>query len=382
VVEAGDRKAELLLPDETAFINTLFRLVTGTRPVVYNLMGHGEHLLDSSDRGGYSGYAELLASQGYDVRRLLLAAEEAVPADADIVVIAAPKLDFTGAELESLDGFIQAGGALLALLDPGTPDSLSLWVEHYNVKLGNNLIASVSSARRQFGVDQRVVVIYDTYGDHPVTRGLTGLPTLFPFTQSLTALRRSQQGLSGEAILMTDAATWAVKNRDHWAAGKLRFNEGVDRPGPLAFGVALEVERNLFRSGQHLSAGPRAAPLAESDDPVLQTWRSLKASDESGLPVSVFTEAATARLIVVGDSDFAVNENLNLYGNRDLLLNMLGWLAREQILIALRPRGSVGEPVVLTVAQKEAIGWGCILGWPLLVGAVSVIFVVRHRRKR
>jgi hypothetical protein len=87
-------------------------------------------------------------------------------------------------------------------------------------------------------------------------------------------------------------------------------------------------------------------------------------------------------LVILGDSDFAVNENLNLYGNRDLLLNILGWLAREQVLIALRPRDSVGEPVVLTVGQKEFIGWLCILGWPVVVGTASLALVMRHRRRQ
>jgi len=390
ILEAADRRAELLLPDEKAFINTLYRLATGTRPVIYYLLGHGEHRLDSDDRGGYTGFTELLSAQGYEVRALVLAEKTMVPPDADMIVIAAPKLDYTRAEIALLDDFVLAGGALLAMLDPDTPDTLSSWTERYNVKLGNDLIVTASGARRQFGVDQRVVVIYDTYAEHPVTRGLEGLPTLFPYTQSLSSLRRSQPGLLGKAILVTDTDTWAKKTRTKWVAGQLQFEEGVDQPGPLAFGVALEVQRSQFQVVEKYSSNSADESDAQTgtgldkppDAPSLRTRRVQQASEQTGLPASIFTQAETSRLVFLGDSDFAVNENLNLYGNRDLLLNILGWLAREQVLIALRSRGSVGEPVVLTVAQKEFIGWMCILGWPALLGTGSLAMVIRHRRRR
>ena len=59
--------------------------------------------------------------------------------------------------------------------------------------------------------------------------------------------------------------------------------------------------------------------------------------------------------MVVGDSDFAANANIDLYGNRDLLLNMLSWLAREQTLIALRARAEISQPRVLSVRERHLI---------------------------
>ena len=43
--------------------------------------------------------------------------------------------------------------------------------------------------------------------------------------------------------------------------------------------------------------------------------------------------------MLVGDSDFAANEFVNLSGNRDFFLNTLSWLAEEENLIAVRPEG-------------------------------------------
>lgn len=311
----------------------------------------------------------------------MLARENTVPADADIVVIAAPKLDYSGEELQALDDHLARGGAVLAMLDPGTGDSLSRWTEAYNVRLGDDVIVSAGGERRQFGVDERVVIIHDTYGEHPITRGLAGLPTLFPFTQSLTSPRRTQTGLSGRALLVTGPLTWAIADRNRWSGGDLDFVEGTDRPGPLAFGVALEVTRAGVARAPGLTSAPRVPQSSGGDASAGNTLEGLQTPPDGDGATSIFTQAGSSRLVIMGDSDFAVNENLNLYGNRDLLLNLMAWLAREKVLIALQPRPSVGDPIVLSVGQKEAIGWGSILGWPLLVGAGGLGVLLRHRRR-
>ncbi len=91
-------------------------------------------------------------------------------------------------------------------------------------------------------------------------------------------------------------------------------------------------------------------------------------------------EAKDSRLVVFGDADFAANSALNLYGNRDLLLNTLGWLSRDQVLIAARAPGAGGEPLILTAVQRRLAGWICIGAWPLIVGLLTAAVVVRRRR--
>ena len=41
-------------------------------------------------------------------------------------------------------------------------------------------------------------------------------------------------------------------------------------------------------------------------------------------------KGAKARIVLLGDSDFAGNEFVNLSGNRDFFLNTLSWLAEEE----------------------------------------------------
>ncbi len=86
-------------------------------------------------------------------------------------------------------------------------------------------------------------------------------------------------------------------------------------------------------------------------------------------------------MTVIGNSEFLNNATVKLVGNRDLLLNAVGWLAREEALINLRGRDPLSQPVVLSATSKDVIGWGAVLGWPLLVGSLALGLRLRHRRR-
>mgnify|MGYP000045941511 CR=1 FL=1 len=88
-----------------------------------------------------------------------------------------------------------------------------------------------------------------------------------------------------------------------------------------------------------------------------------------------------ARAVVMGNSEWLNNSNINLGGNRDLLLNTIGWLAREETLIELRGRDPLSQPVILSASQRKAMLWGAPLIWPLFVGSLTLVVMLRHRRQ-
>jgi len=378
VVEARGRRRDLPDPDESALINAVYRVVLGTQPVVYHLQGHGEPALDLETRDGYSAYLDALESQGYLVRPLLLADVPAVPSDGAVLVIASPRRDLRPAEIEAVQRFVADGGSVLALLDPGAPASIAEWAGRYDVTLGEDFLVSRSGASTQFGVDDRVVILFE-YGPHDITKGLSGLATFFPFVQSLQPSGGAHRGMTARTILRTSPASWAERDLASLAAGEMDFDEGVDLPGPLPFGVAIEIDRREYFGEPEAGAARLRQERPEVGDEFAQSLRG-RTQDEPRLPPSIFTRDESSRMIVVGDAGFAANEHLDLYGNRDLLLNMVGWLAGEKVLIAQRAREDRSEPVVLSVSQKRWLGWGCTLGWPLLAGLFSAVAVVRRRR--
>jgi ABC-type uncharacterized transport system involved in gliding motility auxiliary subunit len=87
-------------------------------------------------------------------------------------------------------------------------------------------------------------------------------------------------------------------------------------------------------------------------------------------------------MMVVGNSDFLNNATINQFGNSDLMLNAIGWLAREEGLIQIRGKDPLSQPVILSQDAKNVLGWGSILGWPLFVGSLALGFMLMARREK
>ena len=88
------------------------------------------------------------------------------------------------------------------------------------------------------------------------------------------------------------------------------------------------------------------------------------------------------RALVVGDSDWATNGLFNQYGNRDLALNAVGWLAGNDQSITVRPRRR--EPstlAALTKEQRNMLSVGALNVVPMLLIACGLsIWSVRRSR--
>ncbi len=380
VVQSGDRRRTVLNADEGTLVNAVFRAAEGETPVVYYLTGHGEPALDDDDRGGYSAFAEILGREGYVVRPLVLGTRGAVPGDASVVVVAAPREELGVAEVASLHAFTASGGAVLMMLDPGSPSSLDAWAEVYNVRLDNTFVVSTDEATRRLTGDRRVVAVLD-YPRHDITRGLPGMAAILPFPQPLSPLHDGIVGVETRTFVSVGSDAWAETDPLEVRDNAMAFDEAADRAGPLSLAVALEIDHVSFYDEARISA------LASGDAPSVgasifaETLRQVAESRAArGLEPSVFSRGGSSRIVVMGDSDFAANAQVRMYGNGDLLLNTVGWLAREQALIQLRARSGPGQPLLLEEGQAGRI-WSAAVVWALAVGLLATVRIVLRRRR-
>ncbi len=338
IVEAGERYTSVVQPEEGALISAVFRLATGKLARICNLVGHGEHRIEADDRSGYSNYQQLLFDQGYDVLPVVLAELGEVPEFCDVLVIAGPRLEPEPQELVALERYLARGGSVLGLFDAPTPDGWVQWMAKWHVGLTGNVLVDVERVGAQQGVGARTILVSEEYGDHQMVRSLQGLPTVFPMVQTLVQVGEPDSAITGAIILQSSAKTWAENDPETRFSGTPHFNRESDQQGPLPFGMVLE--------------------LALGDD-----------------------KNRPGRMTVIGNSEFLNNATVKLVGNRDLLLNAIGWLAREEALINLRGRDPLSQPVVLNATTKDVIGGGAVLGWPLLVGSLALGLRLRHRRR-
>jgi ABC-type uncharacterized transport system involved in gliding motility auxiliary subunit len=86
-----------------------------------------------------------------------------------------------------------------------------------------------------------------------------------------------------------------------------------------------------------------------------------------------------ARLAVVGDSDFASNGYITFYGNRDLFLNTVNWLAQDEDLISIRPKSATNRNIAMNEAQQNTFWLLAVLFMPVAaVGAGAYIWWKRR----
>jgi ABC-type uncharacterized transport system involved in gliding motility auxiliary subunit len=334
----GQRKEEKILDaEEEKLTNGLIRVTRAGKRVVYFLKGHGEKDVASNERGGYAQVKAAVEKLNYEVKDLSLAREPKVPDDAAIVVVAGPQKDLLPSEVDALGGYVARAGKLFFLLDPFQAPGFGPLVERWGIGLASDVIIDINPQGRLFGAGPEIPVVGD-YLAHPITRDFR-LFTLFPVARTVTVLAKMPEGVTAQGLARTSGESWAETNQEQIRTGQVKPDPGETR-GPLTIAAVATVDA-------------KDVPAERRD--------------------------AKARIVVVGDSDFASNGFVNLAGNRDFFLNVLSWLAEEENLIAVRPRESRAMPVFLTAAQGQVLFWVPVVLIPLGMMVAGGLAVARRR---
>jgi ABC-type uncharacterized transport system involved in gliding motility auxiliary subunit len=331
---------------EQDITGSIIKLVSGQQRKVYFTGGHGEKDTVSTERDGYSGAVEALKRENYAIEPLVLAQKPTVPDDASVVVVAGPKSDFFGPEIEALKAYLAKGGKLLLLIDPpDRPDSAPLTnllalAHEWGIDLGNNIVVDVSGMGQLFGASEAVPVAA-SYPSHPITQRFRTI-TAYPLARSVDAVSGGVGGHTAQAIVETSPQSWAETDLKAIASGTgVAMDEGKDKPGPVALAAAV------------------SAPVTAATPPPADTPDAPKPE---------------TRVVVFGDSDFAGNSTGAIPGNRDLFMNALGWLSQQENLISIRPKQADDrrfDPI--PAGTQTAVIWASWLLMPVLVLGAGVL---------
>jgi ABC-type uncharacterized transport system involved in gliding motility auxiliary subunit len=337
VLTMGESQEQVTFLTEREITAGLVRLMNPGDRVVYFLTGHGERDPEGVGDGSYSQVRTILETKNYSVQKLDLLANTAVPENASVVIIAGPIQPLSEDEVDRLAGYLSSGGAVIVMEEPipvtdfgDSPDPLAAYLDQtWGIALGEDLIVDLSSNQPFVAVSSP-----NLYGDHLITQKLQGLFTLFPSSRSVVA-GESPEGISPVELVNTAEQSWAERDLN-----SLESDEGatpdqdIDLLGPVPLAV-----------------------LAEN----FQT---------------------DARLLVIGDSDFASNAFFSAYGNRDLIVNAVDWAAEQENLVNLTPREST--PRVLLPPTQYTMGLILLGSLILLPGSVILagIWVWVRRRRR
>jgi hypothetical protein len=291
---------------EQVFTNAILELANDEREARIGFVtGHREHgLEDRGNERGLAFLAGLLRERSFELSELRLSAASEVPDTLDAIVIAGPLTSFSAGELAQIEAYLARGGRVLAFLEavPAdenglAPESLGGVFEKYGVRVTRHLI----------------------YGRVPVRQGnrVGYVPSLdeLPF-RGLDPEHPITSPLLGGAVVATRARALLLT-----------------APPDSALLPDVEV-RPLIVCGAELDSVAVLNPLRFKD----QGYRLDKAQDM----VENFALAAAARrpkgrdqkrecrLVVVGDSDVAANQNIRLERNLPFILNSLNWILEKE----------------------------------------------------
>jgi hypothetical protein len=305
------RKKPVAFNGEMMFTAMLLAVENPKPLKAYFLQGHGEPSLSDSGETDYQKFGAVLAENYIATMPLQLLGDSTVPDDCNLLVIAGPRTAFSGAELQKIDQYLAQGGRLFMLFNyfsikhpTGLEPILQKW--------GVNVIPDVVVDRKDTTSGQDVIIY--NFSKHPAVNPLTQLAL--------------------QLILPRPVA------RVDWQ------NPPPDAP---------KVDELAFSSPQStLMSDPTAAP---------RSYPLMAAVEQKAVP-GVANTRGTTRMIVVGDSFFLGNRQIESGANRDFVGYAANWLLDRTVLLeGIGPRPVTEFRLTMTRDQLKNVRW-------LLLGAL------------
>jgi ABC-type uncharacterized transport system involved in gliding motility auxiliary subunit len=249
-----------------------------------------------------------------------------VPQNLSLLIIASPQVSYLQPEVDKIISYLNAGGNLLWLLEPGKNPGLERVKSELGLKVLPGTIVDANAA--SYRLKDPTMAVVANYPKHLATAGFM-LVTMFPHSAAIMAVGES--GWESTPLLRTEPNSW---NETSPIKGKVSRNqEQGEIAGPLNIGIAFSRKQN--RSNQ--------------------------------------------TVMVIGDGDFLSNSFLGNGGNLDLGVNLIRWLSSDIKLLDIPARTAPDLKLDLSPTASSVIGLGFLLVLPLLFITAGTIIWWRRR---
>ncbi len=303
----------------------ILSVTSDDQPVLYTLTGHGE-------TGVSDEVLSAIELENVRTQELNLVSAEAVPEDCAVLAIFAPARDITARELGLLEDYADQGGQFLvttAYTSDEMPNFTSLLADFGLDYLGGYVMETDSRYYSYGYID----LVLPTINRHDITAPLLdgqGLTVAMPDSQALLA---SDDSPAAVTALLTSSDTSYLK-LDVEGVDSYEKADG-DRTGPFLLGAASE-------------------------------------NADTG-----------ARLVIFSSSRFMESDFNDLVAgaDRDLFLNGIGWLSRQEQSISIHPKTLTGEYLTFTDSAAGVLKVAMAIVVPVLFLAAGVGIFIRRRRR-
>jgi ABC-type uncharacterized transport system involved in gliding motility auxiliary subunit len=291
LLQMGEQKEIVALASETEILKGMLRLLNPGSNVVYFLTGHGERDIEQAGEASMTRAKTTLEGKNYSVKSLNLLAENQVPEDASVIVIAGPLKPISEDEVSLLKDYLSNGGSLIVMEDPialtefgdETDPLAEMLSQDWGIALNDDIVIDLNSPQPTTAVG----AYYDSY--HPVTVNMNRIAAYFPFTRSLN-MSGSAEGATLTPLVQTNERSWGETDAQSLTGGGQVGLDAEEVSGPLTIAIA----------GENTSTG--------------------------------------GRVVVFGTSNLAVDQIFDAYGNGDMFVNSVDWAAEQEELANITPK--------------------------------------------
>lgn len=323
---------------EQMLTSAMLELTQKEKGVLYYARGLGEPEL--GEESPISTLLQYIERQYIVVNPLDIASIDAVPADADTVLLAGARYDLSEREAGALADYWKRGGRLIVLLEPDaqTP-RLQGFLENIGIQPRNDRILRTVDLQTVVGIVRDVSGKFQE--GSPTTVGIMGVESVFlGGTQSLKRIP-ADEGMKVEIkpVLMASEGFWGETDYGRSEGEPVVFLPSEDHAPPLPFAMTAE------------SGG---------------------VEDER-------VEDTSSRMLVVGNAGFIQNEALT-QPNLDFLLNTLNWMVNRDKLIGIAPKSITRFNLNLPDSQMQRLTLLAMGALPGVVAAAGVMIWLKRRK--
>ncbi|MEG1441732.1 MAG: GldG family protein [Oscillospiraceae bacterium] len=309
---------------EQNITSALAYVSTGKQSALGLTTGHNES-------GAQLGLEELLSAENYKTMDVNLASGEIDP-QIQTLAIVNPTLDFTEAEIVTLDKFFSEGKTAMLFMDASKSELpiLNKFLKEWGIEPQNTFVVeNDKNSLAQMGQNNLAMILKQ--GDHEIMQPIKGGNIFAPFSLARSINITKVPGVSTEVLLKTSDKAYAKKDLD----------------------VAEKTENDI--------AGVQNIG-------VISTKQMVKDN-----------QTVEAKMIVVGSSlmlYFAQQEG----ANKQFLINSTNYLNQREDTVSIPAKAITPEAIQITQTQFLIVIGIILVLVPLLI-FIAGIFICLRRRK-
>lgn len=323
--------------NEEEFTNALSRLMRGTNRWLSVIEGHGERDALGEANHDLGIWVNSLSQRGFSAQPLNLTQVNAIPDNTSVLIISQPRVDYLPGEIAMILDYIDNGGNLLWLTDPGDFHGLESIAERLSIQfLPGTIIDYVGQLLG--GNDPTIGIASATnYQPHTLLTGFE-LTTLFP---GIVAVKHEDsEDWTVQPLITSGEHTWSEHSELN---EEIQFDEGTDQIGPL--NIALSLSRDVTTE------------------------------NEEGMTT------LNQRIIIIGDGDFLSNQFLANSGNTELGYRLINWLSNDDDFISISANTADDLYLELSKTSKLIIIFGFLILLPLILMGIGITIWWRRKKQ-